>query len=153
MSIPTTVSAPRLNYAETAPDVLRALLAFSNTKLDPGLEPALLELVRLRASQLNGCAFCIAMHVDDARRHGEDERRLHLLSAWEEVDCYTPRECAALKWTEHLTKLAGNGVPEAVFEEVRAHFSESELVSLSLTIAIINTWNRMNVGFRIPPRN
>lgn len=142
---------PRLNYAQAAPAALQAMLALQNVVNHCGIEPATLELVKTRASQINGCAFCIDMHVRDALRAGEKPQRLHLLNAWREVDLYTPREKAALHWTEVLTRLAGEHVSDEDFALARAEFSEAELAYLTLAIVTINGWNRFNVGFRIPP--
>jgi len=102
----------------------------------------------MRASQINGCAYCLHMHSSDARKHGESEARLYLLNAWRESALYTPRERAALAWTEALTLLPQTNAPDDVFEEVKAQFSEAELVTLSLLISTINSWNRLSVGFR-----
>lgn len=148
---PAARAVPRLNYAKAAPDVIRGMLALQQTVDDSGLEHSLVELVKLRASQINGCAFCIDMHSREAREAGETEPRLHLLNAWHEVDLYTPRERAALRWTEVLTRLAGGHVSDADFEAVRGEFSDRELAALTLAIATINAWNRFGVGFRMPP--
>jgi len=142
---------PRLSYAQAAPAVLQAMLALQSVVNHCGLEPSLLELVKTRASQLNGCAFCIDMHVRDALRAGEKQERLYLLDAWRETDLYTPREKAALHWTEVLTHLAGQHVSDDDFEIARAEFADGELASLTLAIVTINGWNRLNVGFRVPP--
>jgi AhpD family alkylhydroperoxidase len=113
-----------------------------------GLEASLLELIKMRASQINGCAFCLDMHSKDARAAGETEQRLYLLNAWPEAPCYTERERAALAWTEALTLVADDQVPDEVYEEVSQHFSEKELVDLSLAVVAINGWNRLAIGFR-----
>lgn len=115
------------------------------------LEPELVELVKLRASQINRCAFCIDMHFRDAQAQGESTERLYLLDAWQEVDVYSPRERAALAWTEALTRLPDAAVSDEVFAEASAHLTEAELLELTLAIVAINGWNRLNVGFRIPP--
>lgn len=128
------------------------MMALQQAANRSALERPLLELVKLRASQINGCAFCIDMHAREAKHAGETDERLHLLNAWEEAGVYTPRECAALRWTEALTRLAGNPVSETVFAEVRAEFSEEEMTDLTLAIVAINGWNRFSVGFRVPPR-
>ncbi|MFT4039814.1 MAG: carboxymuconolactone decarboxylase family protein [Thermomicrobiales bacterium] len=117
---------------------------------DTGLEPLLLELVKTRASQINGCAFCLDMHTKDARAMGETEQRLYLLPAWRDTDLYTPRERAALAWTEAVTVIAEDRVPDAVFDEVRPHFSDDELAALTMAIVAINGYNRFNVAFRLP---
>jgi AhpD family alkylhydroperoxidase len=112
------------------------------------LEPALLELIKLRASQLNGCAYCLDMHSKDARARGESEQRLHVLAAWREAPFYSDRERAALAWCEALTLLPQTGAPDDVYEQVRAEFGEEETVALTLAIVAINGWNRFAVGFR-----
>ena len=117
-----------------------------------GLEPLLLELVKTRASQINGCAYCIQMHTRDARKLGESDERLHLLPAWRETAVYSPRERAALAWTEALTLLTEGHAPDAVYEDVRAQFSAEEVGNLSLAIAVINAWNRLAVGLRFVPK-
>ena len=116
-----------------------------------GLERGLLELVKLRASQINGCAYCIDMHTKDARAAGETEQRLYGVTAWSETPFYSERERAALKWTEALTLISETHAPDDVYEEVRQHFSEEEIVSLSMAIVAINGWNRLALGFRIVP--
>ena len=116
-----------------------------------GLEPALLELVKLRASQINGCAFCLDLHFRAAQARGERVDRLYLLDAWTEVAVYSARERAALRWTEALTRLAGEPVSDDVYATARAEFSEAELLDLTLAIVAINGWNRFNVAFRVPP--
>ncbi len=143
---------PRIEMHTAAPAAyaaMRALSAFTGTC---GLEPALLELVKTRASQINGCAYCIQMHTRDARKAGESDERLHLLAVWRETVIYTPRERAALAWTESLTLLTEGHAPDAVYAEVRAQFSEEELTNLSLAIATINAWNRLAVGLRFVPK-
>ena len=114
------------------------------------LEPRLVELVKIRASQLNGCAYCLDMHTKDARAIGEDEQRLHLLAAWREAPCFSERERAALAWTESVTLLPQTGVPDDVFAQVRASFNEEEVVGLTLEIVAINGWNRLAVSMRTP---
>jgi AhpD family alkylhydroperoxidase len=118
-----------------------------------GLERTLLDLVRLRASQINGCAYCIDMHSKDLRAEGESEQRLYLLDAWREAPFYTDRERAALAWTEAVTLVADGHVPDDVYEQARQQFSEEELVNLTLAIVAINGWNRLNVSFRTLPGN
>lgn len=132
--------------------VLRAMMGLALPK-DSGLEPALLELVKTRASQINGCAFCLDMHVKDARANGETEQRLYMLPAWREVDIYTDRERAALAWTEAVTLIADERVPDEVFAEVRPHFTDDELAYLTLGVIAINSFNRFNVAFRLPAGN
>ncbi len=132
--------------------VLRALLGLG-VHANTGLEPALLELVKMRASQINGCAFCIDMHAKDARAMGETEQRLYLLPAWRETELYTERERAALIWTEALTEIAKDRVPDEVYAQVRPHFNDDELAYLTLAVVAINSFNRMNVALRTPAGN
>lgn len=139
---------PRLNHFQAAPGALKAMLALENYVRSSGLEHSLYELVKIRASQINGCAFCLEMHTREARAAGETEARLHLLAAWRESPLYSARERAALAWTEALTLVAETHAPDDVFAEARAHFSEQELVHLTLAIGVINTWNRLAIGFR-----
>jgi len=141
----------RLNANAAAPEAMKALSAFQASLNASTLEHGLLELVKYRASQLNGCAWCMDMHTKDARAAGEAEQRLYLLSAWRECPFYTERERAALAWTEAVTLLASDGVSDEVFTAVRAEFSERELVELTMAIIAINGWNRINVAFRTPP--
>lgn len=141
---------PRLKYYQAAPEGYRALRALESYVDECGLEESLLNLVKLRASQINSCAFCIDMHWKDARADGESEERLYMLEAWRESGSYTERERAALAWTETLTLVAETRAPDDVWELVRAQFSDKELADLSLAIATINVWNRLNVGFRTP---
>jgi AhpD family alkylhydroperoxidase len=124
------------------------MLKFSNATHEVALEPALTELVRVRASQLNRCAFCLDMHTIDARAAGETEQRLHAVAAWEEAPFFTPRERAALAWTEAVTRLADGPVPEALYRATREQFSEKEIVDLTLVIIAINGWNRLAGVFR-----
>lgn len=139
----------RLDYKNASPKGFAAMLALELHARASGLEHGLLELVKTRVSQLNGCAFCLDMHIKDARVVGESEQRLYLLPAWREAPCYTERERAALAWTEALTQLsATHDVPDEVYEQARAQFSEKELVDLTLAIIAINGWNRLNVAFR-----
>ncbi|WP_442891377.1 carboxymuconolactone decarboxylase family protein [Congregicoccus parvus] len=144
---------PRIDYTTASPEAFRAMLALQATVDGRGLDRALLNLVKLRASQINACAFCIDMHFRDAKAAGETDERLSLLDAWHEAPVYTDRERAALRWTEALTRLSGSaGVASDVFEEARSCFGEAELADLTLAIVTINGWNRFNVGFRVPPR-
>jgi AhpD family alkylhydroperoxidase len=142
---------PRINYGNVSPEAIQAMRGLEIYVRGSGLEPALLELVRLRASQINGCAYCIDMHTKDARAAGETEQRLYGLSAWEETPFYNARERAALAWTEALTRIAETRAPDEVYNSVRQHFSEKELVDLTLAIVAINGWNRIAVGFRSVP--
>ena len=141
---------PRITNTFTlVPDSIKAMMALEQSFSTSGLEPALLELVRLRVSQINRCAFCIHMHATALRKRGEDEMRLFLLPAWRESSLYSSRERAALAWAEALTLLAETGAPDADYEELRTEFSEAEQVQLTLLIGAINTWNRLQVGFRV----
>jgi AhpD family alkylhydroperoxidase len=149
----TSVSdhGPLLTNPKAAPEVYAAMMALQQVVNRCGLEPGLMELVKLRASQINGCAFCIDMHFKDAKKRGESDSRLYLLDAWREVDVYSDRERAALAWTEALTRLDRGPVSDEIFAEASSEFSEAELLNLTLLIVAINGWNRFNVGFRIPP--
>lgn len=137
-----------LNYVKASPDSYQAMAKFSQHAHQLDLEPALLELVRVRASQINRCAFCLDMHTLDARAAGETEQRLYAVAAWEEAPFFTPRERAALAWTEAVTKLADAPVPEALYRATREQFSEKEIVDLTIAIIAINGWNRLAGVFR-----
>ena len=141
----------RLNYAKVAPGVYDAMDALDQYLSKCGLEESLLHLVRLRASQVNGCAFCLDMHWKDLRAIGESEQRLYSLDAWRECFCYSDRERAALAWTEAVTLVADGHVPDAVYEQARAHFGEKELSDLTLAVATINAWNRLSIAARLVP--
>lgn len=143
----------RLNYQAASPAAFKAMLQVEQAVRNSGLEHTLLELVKIRASQLNGCAWCLDMHTKDARALGETEQRLHLLAAWPDAPCYTQRERAALAWTEAVTTLQGRDVPDHVYAQARAQFDEKALVDLTLAIIAINGWNRLNVAFRAPVRD
>ena len=137
--------------AKLAPEPQQALLALGKYLMECGLEPGLHELVKIRASQINGCAYCLDMHTQDARASGETERRIYAPSAWRETPFYTPRERAALTWTETVTLVSKDGVSDALYEQTREHFSEMELVDLTWAVATINAWNRMAISFRAVP--
>ncbi len=139
---------PRFDYYKAAPEAFAPMLALSNYVRDCGIEHSLAELVKIRASQLNGCAYCLEMHTREARTKGETEVRLHLLAAWQESPLYTARERAALAWTEAITLIATSRATDDVYSAIRAQFTENELVKLTLMIGVINTWNRVAVGFR-----
>ena len=141
----------RIDYTKAAPAVLKAMYALQATVNASGLEPSLQELIKLRVSQINGCAFCIDMHFREATAKGEKPERLYLLDAWREAPVYTPRERAALAWAEAVTLVSQTHVPDDVFREAREHFDESELVNLTLAVVAINGWNRFSIGFRVPP--
>lgn len=138
----------RLNAFQTAPDAYKAMLGLQDYVNQTQLEHSLQELVKIRASQINRCAYCLHMHIADARKAGESEARINLLSAWEESELFTPRERAALRWTEELTHVADRSPSDAAFAELREHFSEKDCVDLSVAIGMINLWNRLNCGFR-----
>jgi len=140
----------RLDYWKVAPEAYRALVGVDRYVNNSSIERPLLELVKLRASQVNGCAYCIDMHWKDARAAGETEQRLYSLEAWREAPFYTDRERAALAWTEALTLISETHAPDDVYAAVRAQFSEQETVDLSLAIATINAWNRMSISMRAP---
>jgi len=140
---------PRLNAYSAAPEGFKAMMGLSDYVTNCPLEHSLQELVKIRASQINGCANCLHMHTADARKAGESEERLYLLSAWRESLLYTPRERAALAWTEALTLVHQTHAPDADYEAAAVQFSPRELVDLTLLIGVINTWNRLAVGFRV----
>jgi AhpD family alkylhydroperoxidase len=142
---------PRLDYASVAPDGVKAMWGLEKYVHGCGLEPSLLELVKTRASQINGCAFCIDMHTKDARAGGETEQRLYALSAWRETPYFSDRERTALAWTEAVTNVAQTNVPDEVYELARQHFDEKELADLTLAVVAINGWNRLAVSFRKVP--
>jgi AhpD family alkylhydroperoxidase len=142
----------RMNFYQAAPDTLKALMALETQVQSSGLEQSLIELVKTRASQINGCAYCINMHTQDARKHGESEARLYLLNAWRESPGYSDRERAALAWTEAVTLISQSRAPDDVYEAVRAQFSEAETVNLTMLIATINAWNRIAISFRAVPQ-
>lgn len=138
----------RLNYYQAAPETIKALVALETHLANSGLEQSLYHLVKTRASQINGCAYCIHMHTRDARAHGETEERLYLLDAWRESPLYTERERAALAWTDSLTRISETYAPDSDYELVRAQFKDDELVKLTALIGMINLWNRIAIGFR-----
>ena len=140
-----------MDYAKTAPDGLKAMLGLEQYVRHSGLEPGLLELVKMRASQINGCAFCLDMHSKDARAAGETEQRLYALNAWRETPFFSERERAALAWTEAVTRVSETHVPDETYDKVRPHFTEKELVDLTLAIVTINGWNRLAISFRTVP--
>ncbi|CAH0264885.1 MULTISPECIES: carboxymuconolactone decarboxylase family protein [Pseudomonas] len=142
---------PRIDFYTASPDAFKAMLALENAVMKLGLEKSLLELVKLRSSQINGCAFCIDMHTADARKDGETERRLYAVTAWREAPFFTPRERAALAWTEALTRLSETHAPDADYELLNQHFTPKEMVDLTVAINTINGWNRLAVGFRKMP--
>ena len=138
----------RLNPFEAAPKEMKAWLECSNVMHQTRLEPRLMYLVQMRASQINGCAVCLNMHSTDARKAGETEQRLYLLDAWRDSPLYSERERAALGWTEALTLVSETHAPDDAYEVLRRHFTEEEQVKLTLLIGLVNAWNRINIGFR-----
>jgi len=141
----------RFNYMKAAPGALKAMLGLGQYLRECGLEESLLNLMHLRASQINGCAYCVDMHWKDLRAAGESEQRLYSLDAWRESPFYTERERAALEWTEALTLISDGHVPDDVYEKVRRHYNEKELSDLSLAVVTINGWNRLNISARTVP--
>ena len=142
---------PRIDFRQTAPGAMQALLTFQAYVNNSGLSKSLLELVKIRASQINACAYCLDMHTKDARANGESEQRIYALNAWRETPFFNDRERAALAWTESLTLLTEGHVSDGVFEEVRRHFSDEEVVNLSMAVVAINSWNRLLTAFRAVP--
>jgi AhpD family alkylhydroperoxidase len=140
----------RIDYRNVFPAAREAMTGLERTVRESTLERPLLELVKLRASQLNGCAYCVDMHTKDARAMGEEEQRLHLVAVWREAPVFTPRERAALAWCEALTLLPECGVPDDLYGETRQVFSEEEIVALTLAVVAINGWNRFSVAMRTP---
>jgi AhpD family alkylhydroperoxidase len=138
----------RLNPFTVAPDGVAALVGVENYLKTCGLDPKLIALVKIRISQINGCAYCLHMHTEEARKVGESEVRLHLLDAWHESNLYSARERAALAWAESLTNIAATHAPDSIYDEARRYFSEKELTDLSIAIAMINAWNRLCIGVR-----
>jgi len=141
----------RIEYAKVAPMAMAAMYTLEQYVRQSGLNPSLLELVKLRASQINGCAYCVDMHTKDARARGETEQRLYAVAVWQETPFFTEQERAALAWTEAVTRVRRRHVPEGVYELVRRYFSEKELVDLTMAIIAINGWNRLAISFRTVP--
>jgi AhpD family alkylhydroperoxidase len=142
---------PRIDYRKYSQEPLKALYEIENYVASSGLENNLLLLMKMRASQINGCAYCLDMHSIDARAEGESEQRLYTLNAWAETPFFSDRERAALAWTEAVTNISQTHVPDEVFEEVKKHFSEKEIVDLTLALAMINLWNRIAISLRAVP--
>ncbi len=142
---------PRLNFGKVVPEAYHVMGGMERLVHESGLEPELLELVKVRASQINGCAYCIDMHWKDARAGGETEQRLYSLNAWSETPFYSERERAALAWAESLTLLSENDVPDELYQATRDQFTEKELVNLTMAIVAINSWNRLVISFRTVP--
>lgn len=140
-----------LNYAQQSPEFFKKISDFSHSLKDSVIEQTIRDLVNLRASQINGCAFCVDMHVKEAKIHGESELRLYHVAIWRESNLFAPRERAALAWTEVLTKLPEGGVPDELYERVRGQLSEKEISDLTFSIMAINAWNRVSVAFKSVP--
>ena len=149
--MPDKSTLPRLDVTKVSPDLFKAMASLEKYVEASGLEQKLLDLVKIRASQINGCAYCIDMHTNDARKHGENDEWMHLLNAWDEAPIYSARERAALAWTEAVTKISDGHVPDGVYDEARHHFSEKELVDLTAAVIAINAWNRAAISFRATP--
>ena len=143
--------SPRLDYKNVSPVAYQAMLALEQCVREFHLEKAIVELIKTRASQINGCAYCLDMHTQDARAAGESEQRLYTLPAWRETPFFTERERAALEWTESITRIADTHAPDATYQRVRQYFTERELVELTLAIVAINGWNRLAIAFRAVP--
>jgi len=141
----------RIHYTKVAPGAYHAMLGLEHYLHDSGLEEGLLHLIKLRASQINGCAYCLDMHWKDLKAFGENEQRMYSLDAWRECPYYSERERAALAWTEAVTLVTNGHVPDAVYEEVKTHFSEKELADLTVAVATINAWNRLAIAGRTTP--
>ncbi|MBY3217361.1 carboxymuconolactone decarboxylase family protein [Rhizobium laguerreae] len=141
----------RLNYAQQSPELFKKFMEFSMTLKSSVIDEKLQALVEIRASQINGCGFCLDMHVKQAKIHGETELRLYHVAIWRESNLFVPRERAALAWTEALTKLPEGGIPDEIYERVRGQLSEKEISDLTFVVMAINAWNRVNVGFKTVP--
>ncbi|MBC3437283.1 carboxymuconolactone decarboxylase family protein [Pseudomonas sp. BW16M2] len=141
----------RIEWAKHSPEAYKAMIGLEQALVASGLEHSLLELIRLRASQINGCAYCVNMHANDARKAGETEARLQTLSVWRETRYFSERERAALAWVESLTRLPERGAPQDEYQALLEHFSAKEVANLTLAIATINAWNRFGVGFAMVP--
>jgi len=141
----------RINYIQQSPELFKKFMEFSNALKHSTIEESIRDLVSIRASQLNGCGFCLDMHVKEARIHGERELRIHHLAVWRESTLFAPRERAALAWAEVLTKLPEHGVPDEIYDRVRTQLSDKELSDLTFDVMAINAWNRANVAFKTVP--
>ena len=143
--------SPRIDYIQQSPELFKAYLAFSNAIRGSAVDATTRDLVQIRASQINGCSFCLDMHVKEAKIHGERELRVHHVAIWRESQLFTARERAALEWTEALTRLSAHGVPDDIYMSVREQFSEKDLSDLSFAVLAINGWNRLSIGFQAAP--
>lgn len=144
-------AGPRVNYFEKSPESVKKLTELQLTTRTSAIEESIRDLVAIRASQINGCAFCVDMHVKQAKIHGERELRLYHLACWRDSTLFAPRERAALAWTEVLTRLPEGGIPDAIYDRVRTQLSEKEISDLTFAIVTINSWNRLNIGFKPIP--
>jgi len=142
------MNTDRLSARTVSPEAMKAVMSVATYIQRSGLEKSLTELVAMRASQINGCAFCLDQHSREARRGGETEQRLYLLDAWHESSLYSPRERAALAWTDAVTRIADTHAPDALYEELRGHFSDKEIVDLTVLVGLTNLWNRLAIGLR-----
>jgi AhpD family alkylhydroperoxidase len=145
------VAGPRASYAEQSPELLKKFTEFLAATRESSIEEPIRDLVAIRAAQLNGCTFCLDMHVKQAKIHGERELRLYHLAAWRDSTLFAPRERAALAWTEILTKLPEQGVPDDIYDRVRTQISEKEISDLTFVVMVVNSWNRLNIGFKTVP--
>ena len=141
---------PRLDIAKAAPAAYKAVLGLENYVQTSGLSRAEIHMIKLRASIINGCAYCVDMHVKESRNDGLSEQWINMMSVWRESPLYTPRERALLGWVDAVTNIAGTGAPDAAFEALKVHFTDSEIANITVAIATINVWNRIAVGFRSP---
>ncbi len=141
----------RLDYTKASPEAYKAMVQMEGVVRRSGIDPKLLELIKIRASQLNGCAYCIDMHTKDARFKGENEQRIYALDAWRETPFFTQTERAALAWAEALTNIQIGHTPDAVYQELSRNFTEADIVNLTLAITTVNSWNRIAIGFRVVP--
>ncbi|MDP4098287.1 carboxymuconolactone decarboxylase family protein [Paenibacillus sp. P96] len=141
----------RINYMQQSPELFKKMMEFSNAEKESAIEEKILDLIHIRASQMNGCGFCLDMHVKQAKIHGESELRIYHISIWRESTLFDPRERAALEWTEILTKLPEQGVPDELYDRVRGQLSEKEISDLTFSVMAINAWNRINVAFKNVP--
>ncbi|MGA5691556.1 carboxymuconolactone decarboxylase family protein [Cytobacillus pseudoceanisediminis] len=141
----------RINYMQQSPEFVNKMLALSNAEKESSIEEKIRHLVHIKASQMNGCGFCLDMHIKEAKIHGERELRLYHIPIWRESTLFSPRERAALEWTEVLTKLPAHGVPDDIYDSVREQLSEKELSDLTFSIMAINAWNRISIAFKNVP--
>jgi AhpD family alkylhydroperoxidase len=148
---PAKVAGPRVNYFRQSPELVKKLTEFQLATRASAIEEPIRDLVAIRASQINGCTFCLDMHNKQAKIHGERELRLYHLASWRDSTLFAPRERAALAWTEVLTRLPDGGVPDEIYDRVRTQLSEKEIADLSFIIVAINAWNRLNIGFKTVP--